>query len=268
MFPYLIHHGSVGLPTYGVLAAIGLIGGLWMCVRFAVRDGLNENKAWNLGIIAILGALVGAKLMFIVVNWSYFFDHPRELLNPELLQAAGVYYGGFLLGSVAALLYIWRAGLPLLRTFDDFAPGIALGHSVGRLGCFFAGCCYGRETDAAWAVTFTNPYAALISGTPLNVPLHPTQIYESLAVFCIFLVLVAIWKRRSFSGQVIGTYLFLYGIARYFIEFYRGDPGRGSVFGGAMTLTQLISILLVVAGGFLWMKQPAYSRARPVSASR
>jgi phosphatidylglycerol---prolipoprotein diacylglyceryl transferase len=148
-----------------------------------------------------------------------------------------------------------------------------LGHAIGRLGCFAAGCCYGKPTSHWWGVTFTNPLANLNSDTPLNVPLQPTQLFESAVELGLFLLLMWMFKRRRFDGQVFGAYLFLYGIARYFLEFIRDDPGRGSVFGGAMSGTQLISICLVLAGGLIWWLRPAQrssgqDRPVPVRASR
>jgi phosphatidylglycerol:prolipoprotein diacylglycerol transferase len=159
-----------------------------------------------------------------------------------------------LLALIMCIWYMRRNNMPILRTCDVFAPGLALGHALGRLGCFAAGCCYGRETHVPWAVTFHNPLAAEIVGTPLNVPLHPTQLYEMIVELanCVFLVWLI--KRKKFEGEILGTYLILYGVARYFIEFFRGDPGRGQ-FIGFMTTTQAISLLLVIGGGLLWMRR-------------
>jgi phosphatidylglycerol:prolipoprotein diacylglycerol transferase len=170
---------------------------------------------------------------------------------------------------VASYWYIRRNHMPVLATCDVFAPGIALGHGIGRLGCFAAGCCYGKPTDLPWGVTFTNPLAHFISETPLGIPLHPTQIYEMMVEFVNFSILMWLLGHKKFDGQVIGAYLFLYGLARYFLEFLRDDPGRGSVFGGMMTGTQLIAILLVIAGGVIWMvrKQPEAKAAVAASSN-
>jgi phosphatidylglycerol:prolipoprotein diacylglycerol transferase len=149
-----------------------------------------------------------------------------------------------------------RHHLPKLKTTDSFAPGIAIGHSIGRLGCFAAGCCYGKPTNLPWGVTFTNPLAGLLVGTPLGVKLHPTQIYEFLAEGLIFILLLWMFRHRGFPGQISATYLFLYGVARYFLEFLRNDPDRGSMFGGVMTATQFIAMLLVIGGGLMWVLCP------------
>jgi phosphatidylglycerol:prolipoprotein diacylglycerol transferase len=160
--------------------------------------------------------------------------------------------------------------MPALRTCDAFAPGLALGHALGRIGCFAAGCCYGKETHHFWAVTFHNPLANQITGTPLNVPLEPTQLFEAAVEFANFLFLMWLLKRRKFDGQVFGAFLFIYGVARFFLEFIRDDPGRGSVFGGAMSGTQLIALGLIAAGGIIYWLRPGAKNvtARPVPATR
>jgi len=142
-----------------------------------------------------------------------------------------------------------------------------LGHAFGRVGCFAAGCCYGRETHLPWAVTFTNPLANSISDTPLHVPLHPTQLYEMVLELCNCLFLVWLIRRKKFEGEIIGTYMIIYGIGRFFIEFFRGDEGRGS-FIGWMSGTQAIALSLVIFGGLLWMRRPNLRVPVPLKAAR
>jgi len=257
VFPRLIEIGDFGLPTYGVLAAAGLLTGLFIAVAMARREGLDPDKTWNLGIWAVLAAIIGAKLLLILNSWSFYAANPREIFTLATLQAGGVWQGGLAGAILFSAFYLRRYRMPVLKTFDAFAPGIALGHGIGRLGCFAAGCCFGRETTVPWAVTFTDPLAHAYSQTPLGVPLHPTQLYEFGAELIIFGVLLVLARRKSFDGQMIGAYLFLYGFARYFFEFFRGDPDRGSVFGGAMTMTQVIALLMVIGGGALWMRWKA-----------
>jgi phosphatidylglycerol:prolipoprotein diacylglycerol transferase len=149
-------------------------------------------------------------------------------------------------------------------TTDVFAPGIALGHVIGRFGCFLAGCCYGRETTVPWSVVFTDPFALANAGTPLNVHLHPTQLYESGAEALILAGLLALEKRgRPFPGRTFWTYMLVYGLSRFVIEFFRGDRGRGLYFGDAVSLSQIISIVLVpLSLVMLWWlsRQPAPTR--------
>ena len=153
---------------------------------------------------------------------------------------------------MAAAWYIRQHRMPALATWDAFAPGLALGHAIGRVGCFAAGCCYGKPTSHFWGVTFTNPIANLNSYTPLGIPLEPTQLFEAAVELANFFILMWLFKRKKFDGQVLAAYFILYGVARYFLEFIRDDPGRGEVFGGIMTGTQLISIGLVITGGLIW----------------
>ena len=255
MFPQLLHIGSFWLGTYGVLVALGVLLGLTVAARFSAQQGIDPEKAWNLGILAILSAIVGAKLLLLLNDFSWYARHPGEIFSLATLRAGGVFYGGLIAAVAASVWYIRRHRLPVLATCDAFAPGIALGHAVGRIGCFTAGCCYGKPTSLPWGVVFTNPMAREISGTPLGVPLHPTQLYESVVEFVNFFILLWLIKHKRSDGQVIGAYMLLYGIARYLLEFLRADPERGVVLGGWLTGTQLISILLVIIGGVLWMRR-------------
>ncbi|MCI0401990.1 MAG: prolipoprotein diacylglyceryl transferase [Acidobacteria bacterium] len=268
MLPRLLEFGEYGLPTYGVLAAIGLILGLTINVRLAKREGLDPDTCWDLGILAILSGILGAKILYIANDWGRFAKNPWEIFSFETLQSGGVFYGGLFAAIAVSLWYMRRHRLPLLKTLDVFAPGVALGHAVGRLGCFAAGCCYGKPTDLPWGVTFTSELANRWVGTTLGEPIHPTQIYEFLVELANFGVLMWLFRRRSFDGQVIGAYLFLYGFTRYFLEFLRDDPGRGSVFHEMMTGTQLISILMVIAGGALWLRREREPRGASAAQAR
>ncbi|HUS19718.1 MAG TPA: prolipoprotein diacylglyceryl transferase [Terriglobales bacterium] len=267
MHPHLLEFGRFAIPTYGVIAAAGLILGLLLNVRLAVRDGIDEDKTWNLGVIAIFSAIAGSKILFIITEEQYSLSDWRSLFSMSFLQSGGVYYGGLIGALLGAIWYMRRAQMPGLRTADAFAPGIAFGHGLGRLGCLAAGCCYGAQTDLPWAVIFTNPLAARGAGTPLDIPLHPTQVYEFMAEMVITSILLLMWRHRRFPGQIFGTYCFLYGVARFFLEFLRGDPGRGSVFGGLLTLTQVISIVFVIVGGVLWLRRDSPTLPDPAPAN-
>jgi phosphatidylglycerol:prolipoprotein diacylglycerol transferase len=255
LFPRLVQLGRFYLPTYGFLVASGVLIGLWLTVRNARRQGIDPEKMWNLGILVVLSGILGAKILYVVNEWSYFKQNPGEIFSVDTLQAGGVFSGGLVAALLAAAWYIRSNRLPVLASIDCFAPGLALGHAIGRVGCFAAGCCFGKETTAAWGVTFSNPLAHELSGTPLGVHLHPTQLIEAVVEVANFFLLSWLIRRKTFDGQVFGTYMILYGIARFFIEFLRGDPGRGEVFGGLMSGTQLISILLVIAGGVAWLRR-------------
>jgi len=258
VFPRLVELGRFSLPTYGFLVASGVLIGLWISVRNSERRGIDGEKAWNLGIIVVLCGILGAKILYIINDWSAYAANPREIFSINTLQAGGVFSGGLIGALLAAAWYIRKHNMPALATCDAFAPGLALGHAIGRVGCFAAGCCFGKETHHFWGVTFTSPVANANAGTPLNISLEPTQLIESAAELGIFILLSWMFSRKKFDGQVFGAYLFLYGIARFLIEFLRGDPGRGGpYFAGLLSGTQLISIGLVLTGGLIWYLRPA-----------
>jgi phosphatidylglycerol:prolipoprotein diacylglycerol transferase len=267
VFPRLFHIGSFNLPTYGFLVAAGVLIGLWISVRNSEKQGINGDDAWNLGILVVLAGIVGAKLLLIVNEWDRYAGNLREIFSLNTLQSGGVFSGGLIGALLMAAWYMRRHRMPALRTCDGFAPGLAFGHVLGRFGCFSAGCCYGKETHRFWGVTFTNPLAHYWSETPLGKPLQPTQLIEAAAEFFNFLLLMWLLKRKKFDGQVFGSFMILYGIERYFIEFLRGDPGRGLVFGGLMTGTQLISIFLVIGGGLIWWLKSGVPKAVPAQSS-
>src|SRR6478752_8539752 len=240
MHPILFDLGPATIYTYGVLLASAYLLGLKLAMVRAQARGLDQARVLDLGIYIIISALVGAKLLLVVTDFRTFVSDPSELIT--LARSGGVFYGGLILAVSVALWYIRKIGLPLWTTCDVFAPGIALGHVVGRFGCFFAGCCYGRPTTEPWGITFTDPFAAANVGTPLGVPLHPTQLYEAAAEFLILLALLTTERKgRPFAGRTFWLYMLLYAASRFVIEFYRGDE-RGSV--GMFSTSQFISIVL------------------------
>ena len=258
MYPKLLELGVINIHTYGVFVAAAYLIGLQLAVARGRLRGLDPNRLMGLGFAILVGAIVGAKLLLLVVEFDYFTSDPANLW--VLARSAGVFYGGFVLAVVVALWYMRRHGMPVWTTCDAFAPGIALGQAVGRLGCLLAGCCYGRPTDVPWGITFTNPLAAVNSGTPLGVSLHPTQPYESLAALGILGIILLVERiRPQFPGFTFLTYLLAYGSARFVIEIYRGDP-RGAVF-EVMSTSQFVSALLVPASIALLMVL-AYRAAR------
>jgi phosphatidylglycerol---prolipoprotein diacylglyceryl transferase len=241
MHPILFEIGGFPVYTYGVMLAAAYLLGLQFALVRARARGLKPERVMDLGIWIIVSALVGAKLLLLIVEWDTYSRSTAELLT--LVRSAGVFYGGLIVAVAVALFYLWKHRMPVWSVTDVFAPGIALGHVVGRLGCFFAGCCFGRETSVPWAVTFTNEYAARNVGTPLNVPLHPAQLYEAAAELLILGVLLATERRgRPFPGRTFWAYMLMYGQSRFLIEFYRGDL-RGAV--GMFSTSQFVSLLIV-----------------------
>ncbi len=241
MYPELFSIGPITVYSYGVLLAASYLLGLRLAMVRAKRWGLDSSRVLDLGIYIIIAALIGAKLLLVVTDYDQFRGAPEDLLT--LARSGGVFYGGLIAAVLVAFWYIARHRMPFWTTCDVFAPAIALGHVTGRLGCLAAGCCYGRPTDVPWAIVFTNPLAAANVGTPLGIPLHPTQIYEAGAELLILGVLLATERRwRYFAGRTFWMYMLLYALSRYVIEIYRGDP-RGMVF-DVFSTSQFISIVL------------------------
>ena len=245
MHPILFEIGGFPVYTYGLLLAAAYLLGLQFALVRARRLGLDGNRVMDLGIWIIVSALVGAKAMLLIVEHDKFGWSWNELVN--LFRSAGVFYGGLIAAVAVALFYLWRHRMPVWTVTDVFAPGIALGHVIGRLGCLFAGCCFGRPTEMPWGITFHSEFAAQNVGTPLGMPLHPTQLYEAGAELLILAVLLLTEKRgRPFPGRTFWTYMCLYGVTRFIIEFYRGDS-RGTIdfLQLSLSTSQFVSLLLV-----------------------
>ena len=239
MHPILFRIGPFTLHTYGVFMAVAFLSGIGLSMREARRVGENPNKVLDLCFYVVIAAIVGARILYVLVTWPVFRDDPLEVFR--IWHGGLVFYGGFIGAVVVALWYIRRQGLPLLKTLDIFAPSIAFGQFVARIGCFSAGCCYGKICDLPWAVTFTHPESL----APKGVPLHPTQLYISLNNLLIFLVLTGIKRIKNYEGQVFCIYVLLYGVTRYILEYFRGDE-RGTVLNGMFSTSQFIGLIMAV----------------------
>jgi phosphatidylglycerol:prolipoprotein diacylglycerol transferase len=258
MHPILVRTQFFTIYTFGVLLAAAYLSALAWTVRSARRDGFDPDVFMSLGLNAIVGALIGAKALYIVRS-------PSELWSWSVVSSAGDFYGGFIGALVASAIFFRRhPTVPFWRAADICAPAIALGQSIGRLGCLMAGDDYGRPTSVPWAVTFTAPEAAQVGGAPLGVPLHPVQAYE--AAFCLALFVFLVWlsRRRHRDGDVIATYTMMYAIGRFILEFFRGDADRGFVFGGLLSTSQFIGVIMfAVAAAVLVVRHRAVpSRVR------
>lgn len=249
MQPILFELGPLTIYSYGVLLAAAYLAGLWLATVRAKAAGLDSTKVLDLGIWVIIAALVGAKALLFFLDFGHFTSSWQEFTT--LLRSGGVFYGGLIAAIVVCIYLLRKHRLPLWLSADLFAPGIALGYMIGRLGCLMAGCCFGRPTDVAWAITFTDPAANLNVGTPLGVPLHPTQVYESVAGLVILLALLAFERKgRPFAGRTFWMFVMLYAVSRFAIEFFRGDD-RGMI--GMLSTSQFISVILFPLSLFmLW----------------
>ncbi len=299
MFPILFRLplpgiGPVTIHTYGVLLVVAFLLAIAVARRLARREGISPDHVVDLGVYVILGGLVGAKLLLLMVDWSFYTRQYTNLadqgggtvgaaLSPylgglgvgigtlarmglSLLQAGGVFYGGMIAGTMVGIWYLRRYGLPIWKIADIAAPAAALAHAVGRLGCVAAGCCYGIPTDLPWGITFTNSYSGTLVGVPLNIPLHPTQLYSTLGNLLLFAGLYWFHRRRKFDGQVFWLYALSYGAFRFVLEFWRGDP-RGSIFGDMLSTSQFVALIMItVALGMLARLRVATPPAEPVAS--
>ncbi len=239
MRPILFSIGNIHFYSYGLMIAIGILAAFIVMERRAPRYGLDKDIGFTLGVFAVVGGVIGAKLLYILV------ELPNFLANPALWRNVGegfVIYGGILGGLAGGLIGCRIKKQSFVKYFDLFIPSVALAQGFGRLGCFFAGCCYGRQTDSSFCLVFPEGVGSM---APTGVPLIPTQLISSAANFLHFFILVWFARRSKKDGQVGGLYMILYSIGRFLIEGLRNDP-RGSV--GPFSTSQFISLLIFVAG--------------------
>lgn len=252
MFPILVKIGPLTVHTYGFMMAIGVAFGLWFLFVQAKKQELEAPRLIDMAFYTIIISLIGAKLILLIGNFSYYMKYPSELFS--LARSGGVFQGGLTFGFFFALWYLHKHRIPTWKTADIIGPALALGHGFGRIGCFSAGCCYGRESAVPWGVAFHNEYAHNLTGIPLETLLHPTQLYESILNFANFLILFFILKKKRFDGQVFSFYIINYSIIRYFVEFYRGDhPDKAILIQNpspylSLSLPQLFCVLGFIGG--------------------
>ncbi len=256
MHPVLFHLGPLPVHTYGVLIATAFLVGIFVAMREAGRKGVNPERVMDLGLYILAAAIVGSRLLQVAIEHRYYAAHPLEIF--QIWKGGLVFYGGFILALVVSVWYLRRHEIPVWRMGDIMAPSIALGQSIGRLGCLSAGCCYGKPTELPWAVTFTNPDSLALTG----VPLHPTQLYESLGAFALFIALFAYRKKTSFEGQLFWLYVLGYSVLRFAIEFFRGDVARGFVHlaGFEVSTSQAVGIGAFILSLVMLSRLKAVSR--------
>jgi len=242
MNPIFLTVGPITIHTYGLFFALGILAATFLAEYLHRRDGGTPGAVTDIAFLVAIGALMGARTLFILVNLEYFLKNPLEI--PQIWNGGLVFYGGLIGGSLTFIVIARLRKLNLWRLADTVAPGLALGHALGRIGCFYAGTCYGKPTDLPWAVTFNDP-RSLATGV-LGTPVHPTQLYSSFGLLVLMVVLLGIRSRARFPGQVIASYGILYGILRFGMEFLRGDPrGSVSLMGATLSTSQVVSLVLV-----------------------
>jgi phosphatidylglycerol:prolipoprotein diacylglycerol transferase len=246
-----LQFGPFVLHTYGLFVAAGFLLGIAWSMREARQRGLDPGLVSDLGFYIILGAILGARLLYVLINPIYFWNNPLEIFM--FWKGGLVFSGGAILATVFALAFLKSRRQDHWEWMDTLAPGIGLGVAVGRIGCLAAGCCYGAVCDMPWAITFTHPESL----APLHMPLHPTQLYHSLAGLACFIVVLAAKPLVRGTGQLMGIFLILFGGLRYVIELFRSDY-RGDL--GPVSVTQLIALGAVGLGIFIFLHRRRHDR--------
>jgi len=245
MHPVLFKIGPVTIYTYGVFVASGFILGISLALQQARREGYEPQTILDVLFYIILAGIIGSRLLYIAQNLAFYRSNPLSVFM--IWEGGLVFHGGLLLAIPVGLILIKRHNLSFWGLFDLLAPSLAIGQALGRIGCFYAGCCYGLPTQLPWAVTFNDPKTLALQG----VPLHPTQLYAAAANFVIFLVLVRLRKPTRFPGQLTCMYLCLHAAFRFVIELFRGDT-RLLLFNQTISFTQGLSALIFLIAIFLY----------------
>jgi phosphatidylglycerol---prolipoprotein diacylglyceryl transferase len=242
MHPILAQIGPIPIHTYGFLIATGFIIAVQVMQRLAVRSGLDPEKFQDMVFGGLLIGFLGARFVFILTRFSYFMENPIDMF--KVWEGGLVFYGGPIATTPFIVWFTKKHGFPFWKTLDIIGPGIAIAHAFGRLGCLAAGCCYGRPTGSDWGVVLNSE---LVDVSMRGIHLHPTQLYESASLFILFIVLMVMFKRRRFEGQIALIYFMAYPVIRSIIEVYRGDSIRGFIIEDVLSTSQFISILVFLA---------------------
>lgn len=261
MKPILFQLGNFPIHTFGLLVALGFMTGLWAASRNAVRAGFSADFVYDLAPWLIIGGLVGARALYVTSYWERDFagKPPGEIF--AVWRGGLVFYGGLVGAALAGIFRVRQLKQPIWRVADCLAPGIALGHVFGRMGCLMNGCCFGHATTVAWAVRYPRGHETFPVGAATATAVHPAQIYESLLNLAFFGALMWLFGRRRFDGQIFATYLIGYAVIRTVSELFRGDYSQqASPLAGIFTPGQTASAVILLLGGALWWllrKQPA-----------
>ena len=244
MHPILFHIGNFKIYAYGFFIALGFVAGFILAALKARKEGVPFERVVDLFFYSVFSAIIGSRLLFVLINFNAYRGNLLKMF--QIWEGGLVFYGGLIFAAGVSIGYMKWHRLPIWKWADLFSPPIALGLFFGRVGCLFAGCCYGKETSLPWGITFTNPNSL----AQLNVPLHPTQLYEAVGGLAIFFFLIWKAKRKTFDGQIFWLFLFVYSVLRFFIEMVRGDP-RGFIFLNLLSTSQGIGALLAIVSIFM-----------------
>lgn len=261
MHPVLFNFFGYPVPTYGVLYLTAFLASIGVYAWLARTKDHPFSELFEFGFQVAIAGEIGARLLFVIVEWDRFIAGAISM--QQFLVAGRVVLGGIVAGTIFCIWRVYRMRLPIWRNLEAGITGPVLGMAIGRLGCLSAGCCFGKPTDLWWGITFTDPLARKLNGTPLHQALHPTQILQFLSALFIFFVLLYFHRHRRYDGHIIGLAFLLLGVMRFFMEFLRGDP-RGAVEG--LATSQWIGLGMIVGGaGFMIYRRRRSRRDGPAS---
>lgn len=262
MHPVLFHIGYLLIPSYGAIAAVGVLLALALAQHTARVMRLSPNHMWNLCVMALFAALVGSRLMLVIVNWGDLLRHPLWVLGLATIHHPLLAAAGLAFGALAAIAFARWQRMPLLTTADALAAPVALLAAVEQFATLLAGSGFGSETSVPWAIVYRSPLAARWSGAPIGVPVHPVQAYSALALLGLTVVLLVALPMRKQAGDIAGVALMGGGMSVYVTEFCRNWEGRGAVLGGAVDGPQIAAVAMVILGAVLLIER---KRTRPTA---
>ncbi len=239
MYPVLFKVGPIHIYSYGVMLALAFLVATFLARRRAISVGIDGDAIIDLSIYLIISGILGARLLYVLLNLKYYKDNPLEVVM--IWRGGLVWYGGLILAILVGTWFLRARALPIFKIGDLIIPYVALGQAIGRIGCFLNGCCYGKPTTLALGISFN----------PAQIPVHPTQLYESAAMFLAYLILR---MREPGEGKTIFLYLILYSAVRFFNEFLRGDNPQVLI---GLTFSQIISIIILAPTILLWRNIPS-----------
>lgn len=239
MHPVLFDFSGLTIHTYGFFIALAVLAGMVVARHEALRLGINADKVMDVFFYVVVAAIVGSRLFYVVTNLEFFKSAPLDVF--KIWNGGLVFYGGFISALIVVVIYLKINPLPLGKMADITAIALPLGQTLGRIGCFFAGCCYGKACHQPWGIIFKNPDSL----APLYVQVHPTQLYSAASNFLIFLLIFSFRRHKKFDGQLFWIYVATYGITRSIIEIFRGDD-RGVMILHTFSISQAIGLSFAI----------------------
>jgi phosphatidylglycerol---prolipoprotein diacylglyceryl transferase len=253
--PIAFHLGPLTVHWYGVFVAAGFLLGFWTASKRAPRNGITADQVFDLAPWLLVAVIIGARALHVISYWREEFAG-KPITDIFMVQRGGlVFYGGFIGACVATIIYARTKRIPLWKFADVMTPSIALGHAFGRIGCLMTGCCFGKQCALPWAIRFPVGHETHPVGMEA-VPVHPTQIYEAVLNFLLYLALAWLYRRKKFDGQIFIAYMFAYAVLRSFVEVFRADYKPSEYVLGVISPGQLLSIAVAIAGAILLWKLP------------